>query len=241
MLNPIGCPTHDDGNLFPLVCFVYLKHRVMGQTRELKPAARHLGKFTDQTHCILHPLPDDVLFTWMLEAHEEVLDATLLVYRHLVGEDVDASIDLHRVCVDDARAPVPTAPETGMPLRVGEGGGELNGELRLADACCAAYCDERAKRHGSGVDRDVPRWARLFRLSCRENAGGAWQCRSRCRRVSPPPNCPACNVSIRAVKDKTKDGLSLKRINFTARFFTYPSNEFSLNSTYKVLNNYYRV
>ena len=50
---------------------------------------------TNELQGILDPFPDDVLLSWVLEAHEQMVDALHLWLGDLVGDDVEAFVDLH--------------------------------------------------------------------------------------------------------------------------------------------------
>lgn len=82
-------------------------------------------------------MPNYILLARVADTEEMMFDAALLNLWHLVRDNVHASVDLHCVGVDD--------PCFGV-ARAGEVKGELNGEIRLADAGSADDDDQRAER-----------------------------------------------------------------------------------------------
>jgi len=64
-------------------------------------AGQKAGGEAHRLYSLLHPLPDDVLFAWFFEAHEEMRDALPIFSREFISYDIETIVDLHGIGIYD--------------------------------------------------------------------------------------------------------------------------------------------
>jgi hypothetical protein len=79
---------------------------------------------TYDLHRVMNPLSNHILLPWLPYIHQEMFNALSLGLRHLIGDHIHASVDLHRVSIDNPG----TIP--GVTLRIlSHSQGKLDGEF----------------------------------------------------------------------------------------------------------------